>query len=339
MKLVTFALSDDPETGRLGALTVDGDRVVDLQATHAQWRGDESAQLRSMLELLDGGATAMAAAREVLEYAQSQQPAGCLHALSQVRLLAPLPVPRSLRDCLTFEEHLHGCTQTAIQWRSPPAARLDRIMRRYLKRPLVKIPQVWYEQPIYYKGNPHSVVGPEAEIRWPRFTTRLDYELEFAVVIGRHGRDIPVDEAPNYIAGFTIFNDFSARDTQMREMQGRLGPAKSKDFDTGNVLGPWLVTPEELPDVYDLTMTARVNGQEWSRGTTADMRFRFEEIIRYISQDETLLPGDVIGSGTVGTGCGMELDRWLSPGDVVELEVTGLGVLRNRVVRNNGSST
>jgi 2-keto-4-pentenoate hydratase/2-oxohepta-3-ene-1,7-dioic acid hydratase in catechol pathway len=116
-------------------------------------------------------------------------------------------------------------------------------------------------------------------------------------------------------------------------MAGRLGPAKSKDFDTGNVLGPWLVTPDEIGDVYNLTMSARVNGEEWSRGHSGGMRFSFEEIIAAISRDETLYPGDVIGSGTVGGGCGLELDRWLRPGDVVELEIERIGVLRNRVVR------
>jgi 2-keto-4-pentenoate hydratase/2-oxohepta-3-ene-1,7-dioic acid hydratase in catechol pathway len=119
-------------------------------------------------------------------------------------------------------------------------------------------------------------------------------------------------------------------------MQGRLGPAKSKDFDTGNVLGPYLVTPDEVPDPYQLTMQARINGQQWSCGTSADMHFTFEQMIAYISQDETLYPGDFIGSGTVPGGCGLELDRWLQPGDTVELEVERLGILRNRVQRWSG---
>jgi 2-keto-4-pentenoate hydratase/2-oxohepta-3-ene-1,7-dioic acid hydratase in catechol pathway len=118
-------------------------------------------------------------------------------------------------------------------------------------------------------------------------------------------------------------------------MQGRLGPTKGKDFDTGNALGPYLVTPDEIPDPYNLTLVARVNTEEWSRGNSGDMHFTFEEIIAYISQDETLYPGEFIGSGTVGNGCGLELDRWLKADDVVELEAEGLGVLRNRIVRKD----
>jgi 2-keto-4-pentenoate hydratase/2-oxohepta-3-ene-1,7-dioic acid hydratase in catechol pathway len=158
------------------------------------------------------------------------------------------------------------------------------------------------------------------------------------VFIGRQGRDIAESEAASYIAGYTIFNDFSARDMQLREMQGRLGPAKGKDFDTGNVMGPWLVTPEEIADPYALTMTARVNGEEWSRASTGDLHFTLEEIIAYISRDETLYPGDFIGAGTAPGGCGLELDRWIQAGDVVELEVEGLGVLRNEVSRQDAKT-
>ena len=119
----------------------------------------------------------------------------------------------------------------------------------------------------------------------------------------------------------------------MKEMAGRLGPAKGKDFDTGNVLGPWIVTADELGDPYRLTMVARVNGEEWSRGSSGSMHHRFEDCVAFVSQNETLHAGEVLGSGTVGTGCGLELGRFLSPGDVVELEVERIGVLRNTVVR------
>lgn len=198
-------------------------------------------------------------------------------------------------------------------------------------RGFLRPPPVWYERPVYYKGNPNSVVGNEADIQWPSFSTRLDFELEFGIFIGKEGRDIPASKAKEHIAGFSLFNDFSARDTQAAEMTGRLGPAKSKDFDTGNAIGPWLVTPDEVPD--EITLRARVNGEEWNSGASSDMHFSFAEIIEYISRDETLYPGDFIGSGTVPGGCGLELDRWLQPGDVVELEADELGVLRNRVIR------
>jgi 2-keto-4-pentenoate hydratase/2-oxohepta-3-ene-1,7-dioic acid hydratase in catechol pathway len=166
----------------------------------------------------------------------------------------------------------------------------------------------------------------------PSYTERFDYELEWGIFIGTLGADITEAAAPDHIAGYTVFDDFSARDIQMAEMRGRLGPAKGKDFDTGNAIGPWLVTRDELPDPYALTMTARVNGAEWSRGSTGDMHWSFEEIVSYISRSETLYPGDFIGSGTVGGGCGLELGAFLKRGDVVELEVERIGPLRNRVV-------
>jgi 2-keto-4-pentenoate hydratase/2-oxohepta-3-ene-1,7-dioic acid hydratase in catechol pathway len=234
---------------------------------------------------------------------------------------------------MVFEKHLVQAMRTVLKWRAPPLAWLDGTLARHCGRGFLRVPRVWKERPLYYKGNPQSVVGTKADVVWPPFTERLDYELEFGVFVGRQGRDLRVADANQYIAGFTIFNDFSARDIQLAEMKGRLGPAKSKDFDTGNALGPLLVTSDELPDPYALKMQARVNGDCWSSGTSSDMHFSFAEILAAISECETLVPGDFIGSGTVPGGCGLELDRWLSPGDLVELEVEGLGVLTNRIVR------
>jgi 2-keto-4-pentenoate hydratase/2-oxohepta-3-ene-1,7-dioic acid hydratase in catechol pathway len=154
-----------------------------------------------------------------------------------------------------------------------------------------------------------------------------------AVIIGRRGTDIPEERAREYIFGYTILNDFSARDIQGEEMSVGLGPAKGKDFRTGTVLGPWIVTADELTDPYNLRMTVRVNGEVWSEGHSGTIYWRFEQMIAHASRSETLYPGEVFGSGTVGRGCGLELGRWLKPGDVVELEIEGIGVLRNRVVR------
>jgi 2-keto-4-pentenoate hydratase/2-oxohepta-3-ene-1,7-dioic acid hydratase in catechol pathway len=200
-----------------------------------------------------------------------------------------------------------------------------------------RLNKAFYERPIYYKSNRFSVVGTDAQVRMPPYTEQFDYELEWGIFIGKEGVNIPKERARDFIGGYTIFNDFSARDIQMKEQRGRLGPTKGKDFDTGNVIGPCLVTPDKVPDPYSLTMTARINNEEWSRGTSADMYWTFEDIIAYISQSETLYPGEFIGSGTCsgaqGRGCGLELGRFLKEGDVVELEVDGLGVLRNKVVR------
>lgn len=317
MKLVTFTVAG-AEGLRFGAVTAD-ETVVDLTATG-------SPHLRDSLAYLDGGDEARAAA----EGAVAQQRDG--YPLADVRLLAPVPRPRSIRDCMVFEQHIVQATRTVTGWHFKPLVTLDSALRRTVGRGPIKAPKVWYEQPLYYKSNPFSVVGTDADVRVPRYTQKFDYELELGIFVGKPGRDIPPERAMEHIAGFTIFNDFSARDAQMREIAGRLGPAKGKDFDTGNVLGPYLVTPDEIPDPYALTMVARVNGEEWSRGTTADMHYTWAQILAHISADETLHPGEFIGSGTVGGGCGLELDRYLSVGDVVELEVERIGVLRNRVV-------
>jgi len=231
--------------------------------------------------------------------------------LSRVRLRAPVPRPVSVRDCLNFETHMKNAT-------------------KILK---TEIPRLWYEMPTFYRSSHTTVAGPDDPILWPSYTERLDYELEFGIFIGKEGRNIPRERAREYIAGFTIYNDVSARDIQNKEMQLWVGPAKGKNFENSNIMGPCLVTPDEIPDPYNLKMVARVNGEVWSEGSSRDMYFKFEELIEYISRDETLHPGEFIGSGTVGFGCGLELDRWIKPGDVIELEVEGLGVLRNRVVR------
>jgi len=333
MKLLTFQSTDKPQTSpRVGALLADG-AIADLQQGAQTLNNAPSPTFQGMLSLLDGGDPALEAARRVQEFIAGERPPDCIHSPAQVTLLAPVPRPRSLRDCMVFEKHIVQATRTVAKWRFAPLGALDAWLEKRRGRALLGAPAVWYERPLYYKSNPMSVVGPEAEVHWPKYTEKLDYELEFGIYIGRRGRDITRERAQEHIAGYTIFNDFSARDIQLREMQGRLGPAKGKDFDTGNVMGPYLVTADEIPNPYDLTMIARVNGEEWSRGSSADMHFGFADIIAYISQDETLYPGEFIGSGTVGNGCGLELDRWLQPGDVVELEVEGLGVLRNRVVR------
>jgi fumarylacetoacetate (FAA) hydrolase len=203
----------------------------------------------------------------------------------------------------------------------------------------------WYDHPVFYYSNPGTVFGPDEDVPYPRGSQEVDYELEIACVIGKEGRDIPAEEANEYIAGYMVMNDWSARDT-WRNFESKLsmGPAKSKDF--ANSLGPCIVTPDELEDRregewketrYNLTMTAKVNGRELSRGNASTLTHTFAHMIEWASTDVTLRPGDVLGSGTVGTGCILELrpentGGWLKAGDVVELEIERIGVLRNRLV-------
>jgi 2-keto-4-pentenoate hydratase/2-oxohepta-3-ene-1,7-dioic acid hydratase in catechol pathway len=311
VKLATIRIGDGRERV---AVVLDGERrLLDLGSAHERVRGGKSAALASMLALIGGGDAALELARQLVEAA----PEEAIMDRSAVTLLAPIPVPPQIRDFLAFEQHLKGAFAMAEQ-----------LTGRHMD-----IPAVWYQQPIYYKANRFSVVGPDADVRWPDYAQLLDYELELACVIGRGGVDIAAEEAAGHVFGFTIFNDVSARDAQAREMEGQLGPAKGKDFDTGNVLGPWLVTADEVGDPYDLTMVARVNGEEWSRGHSGTMHHRFGDIIAFVSRSETLHPGEILGSGTVGGGCGLELGRFLNPGDVIELEVDRIGVLRNRIIK------
>jgi 2-keto-4-pentenoate hydratase/2-oxohepta-3-ene-1,7-dioic acid hydratase in catechol pathway len=166
----------------------------------------------------------------------------------------------------------------------------------------------------------------------------MDYELEIGIVTRRTRSNIPVSEAGAHIFGYTIFNDFSARDRQAIEMQGRLGPAKGKSFDGANAVGPWIVTPDELGDPQTIDVEVRVNGGTRARGDTREMLFSFEEILAYASQDETIRAGEFFGSGTVGNCCGLETSRFLESGDTIELHVDGIGVLRNTVLRQSESN-
>ncbi len=333
MKLVTY---DDGRGGtRIGALTRDLAHIVDLDGACEIMTGNRSAAFADMLSLIAGGPAALQQARDLVGAIEEGGRAAALVPAGDVSLKAPVPVPSQMRDCLAFEKHY--VQARAMRFRKMAAREPDpeAAWESYVASGQVTVPPLWYEQPIYYKQNRFSVVGPESEVLWPRYSQVMDFELEFGVFIGAQGKDIPRETARDHVFGFCIFNDFSARDAQAREMVGQLGPAKGKDFDTGNAMGPWLVTADEIADPYDLTMIARVNGEEWARGNTGEMHHRFEDIIAHVSADETLHPGEFLGSGTVGGGCGLELDRFLSDGDVVELEIDGLGILRNRVRRQD----
>lgn len=191
------------------------------------------------------------------------------------------------------------------------------------------IPEAWYEIPAYYKGTTTGFIGNEETIPWPSYTEKLDYELEFGCVIGKDGFNIKEENALEHIFGYTIFNDISARDIQKKEMAVRLGPAKGKDF--CSVVGPVIVTADEFNGEPNLLMTASVNGVEWSRGHTGDSHYSWAQMIAHASKEEWLLATDFMGSGTVGTGCGLELDKWIQPSDTIELEIEGIGKLKNLI--------
>lgn len=332
MRMLSFTRSEDPRDCKLGAL-LDDQQLLDLRPLAVARDIQSHHWFANMLTWLEAGVAARDLAAELLEDARRDEfAAEFLLPLADVRLCAPLVRPRSLRDCLSFERHWIQCAQTVVSWKLPPLAWLDRAVLKSAGRSMLRPPKVWRQRPIYYKGNPASVVGHETTVRWPSYSGRLDFELEIAVYIGTPGRDIPVAEAMEHVAGYSLLNDFSARDVQFEEMRGRLGPAKSKDFDTGNVLGPYLVTQDEV-DLQQLSASVVVNGETWAETSAQSLQHSVAETVSFLSQDETLHAGDVIGLGTLPNGCGLELDRWIQPGDTVELRCPMLGTLRNRVER------
>ena len=313
MKLVTFKSGGRP---RLGALKEGA--VIDMALAAQDHNATLPDDILALLLLGDGG---LEACREVIEVADPAAPYA--QAIESAELLAPVPKPTSVRDGYAFRQHVK-------------TARANRGAEM--------IPE-FDEFPVFYFTNHHAIFGPGPVKVMPRHLDRLDFELECAIVIGREGRNIPASEADQHIAGYMVMNDLSARALQMQEMKLSLGPAKGKDFAT--TLGPWLVTKDELEskriegadgDRYDLKMTATVNGVQTSEDSLKNMTWTFAQIIERASYGVQLQPGDVIGSGTCGTGCFLELNgsgitdnQWLEEGDTVELTIEGLGTLSNTI--------
>lgn len=305
MRFVTFAPKGSTGTGaaRPGLLREDGQTLVDL-----------GAHFPSLLALIDAGDEGLAVAR------RAAAGSGDTLRLADHRLLAPLPEPRQLRDCMVFEKHLRQAFEQGQRMRG-------------VENPKADIPPIWYKQPIYYKGNRLSVIGTETDIQWPAYAEMMDFELELSVVIGRKGVNITRETAMDHVFGYMIFNDVSARDAQLIEMDGMLGPAKGKDFDTGNVFGPWLVTKDEIADISGLRVRASVNGERIADTTPSEIQHDVAAILAHVSMSETIHPGEVFGLGTIGDCCLLEHGRFLKPGDLIEFEVEKLGTLRNRIVR------
>jgi len=306
MKLISYKQNGNIKFGALE----DG-KIYDLNAIDSQIADN-------MLEFLQGGKEQLQLAKAAVENGSPTI------STKDVNLISPVPNPPSVRDAYAFRQHVATARQN---------------------RGLEMIPE-FDEIPIFYFTNHHAVFGEGDFPVRQRHTEKLDFELECAAVIGRGGRNISTSDADGYIAGFMIMNDLSARVLQMQEMKLNLGPAKGKDF--GSTFGPWLVTKDELEsykqsspdgDRYDLKMKAIVNDIQVSKDTLANMTWTFAQIIERVSYGVDIFPGDVIGSGTCGTGCFLELNgskitdnQWLNPGDTISLEIEGLGTLKNKIV-------
>jgi 2-keto-4-pentenoate hydratase/2-oxohepta-3-ene-1,7-dioic acid hydratase in catechol pathway len=323
MKLVTFGVPTPVgQIRRIGA--IHRNKIIDLNMGYTRYLSDKHGHIQAyelaaamlpsdMIAFFRREKEGKDRAELTIDYVERYQGEGSLlgprgekivYEMNEVKLKAPVPRPNSLRDYITFEGHASFSGKKQLD-------------------------KGWYEIPVCYKGNPDTVIGHDEIIPWPAFTDSLDYELEYGIYIGKEGKNIPREWAGEYIAGYTIFNDISARDIQLEEMlAGGLGPAKGKD--TCGVMGPCLVTPDEV-DPKNLRMIARVNGEVWSDNSSGTAYWTWPQVIEFASMEETLYPGDFLGSGTVEGGCGMELNRWIQPGDTIELEVEGIGILRNRV--------
>lgn len=294
------------------AVAVGDSRPVDLleawnEVTGTRLDPETGMFLVSVIQLIEQGPEVWQEVADVARAASGIETLVVDDARHGFRWLCPMDRMSSLRDFLAFEDHV----------------------KRGAARREGEVPEYWYHAPIYYKGNHRALIGPDEACRWPAYTKRLDFELELGMIVGKRGRDIDAAEAGGYIFGFTIYNDFSARDIQAREMSAWLGPAKGKDF--ANAFGPCIVTADDLGTEPDLEMICRVNGEQWGRARSSDAKWTWADMIAHVSQAEDIFPGDVYGSGTPGGCCGLDLGRELAHGDVVELEIESIGVLRNPV--------
>lgn len=314
MKLITFVVPGDNEH-RVGALKADGS-VVDF-----------GSHFGSMQSLIESGDTGLEQAHKLL------QASAKVITTSNFEYRAPLPLPVQIRDFANYKKHCLQALDASMYLRSRNEENPEKALAEYKASGQYKLADIWYEQPLYFKCNRMNVIGHEQDVSWPHYSERMDYELEIACIIGKKAKNVNRENAKDYIFGYTIYNDFSARDMQSKEMAFRMGPAKGKDFDTSNVFGPCIVTKDELPDPYSLAMEVRVNGEIKAKTTSAGPQNDFERCIEHVSMDETIYPGEILALGTVGDGCGFESLTWLEENDVVELDVEGIGTLRNRLVK------
>lgn len=294
MKLVTFKTDRSVES-LLGVVLED--KVLDLS------KASGGSVPSNMLDFIYGGESMLNTTKAIINKPKHD----ALYSIDEVKLLAPLLTPPSLKDFFAFENHAKAGAERRGE----------------------KLAPAWYEVPAYYKGNHRAIYGHEDEIPWPSFTKKLDFECEIACVVGKPGINLSIEDAEKHIFGYMIFNDVSARDVQKKEMALRMGPGKGKDF--ANVFGPYLVTKDEVDPKKDFSLTVKVNGEVWSEGHFRDQYWGFPLMISHVSQEEKIYPGDIFGSGTFYKGCGLDLDRWIKPGDVIELTAHKLGTLRNKV--------
>jgi 2-keto-4-pentenoate hydratase/2-oxohepta-3-ene-1,7-dioic acid hydratase in catechol pathway len=279
-----------------------------------------------MIGFLEGGSESRDAAERTIAYVGTRlmseaRPCGpegerLTFAEKEIRFLAPVPRPPMIRDGILILDHYRVGMERLFK-----IAEKDRM------------PEAAKTMPVFWKPSRGSVVGHKHPIRWPKYSEKLDYEFELGMYIGKRGKDIPVERAWDHVAGYTVFNDLGLRDVQPPELSLRMGPAKAKDFQTSKVMGPCLVTADEVGSVDNLKVTVRVNDEVWFDGAISGWSFTFAELIAYVSRDEVVEVGEFFGSGPPAYSAGFELDRWIKPGDTVACEIEGIGMLSNKIVR------
>jgi 2-keto-4-pentenoate hydratase/2-oxohepta-3-ene-1,7-dioic acid hydratase in catechol pathway len=309
MKLIQFKVQEKSRNGLLIENT-----ILDLKNAYITYLFQETTETKpeaiadirisdNMLSFLDGGDNSIQAAYET----ENEK---LVYSSEEVKLIEPLTYPRYIVDFMTFETHYQQSLAKLTDY------------------------SLWKKYPIGYKKNPSSIIGPTDSIIFPSVITKwLDFEVEFGVVIGKKGKDINESEAGAYIAGFTAFNDISARDIEIPEILLRLGPFKSKDFDTAGPMGPCIITPDEVGNPHNLKMELRVNGRVMQQGNTKDMKWSVYQLIEYTSRDQTLLPGTLLLSGNPGRleSDSIQRKERLRIGDIVEAEIEKIGLLRNEI--------
>ena len=336
MRLVTFEVQTVlGRFERIGALAQG--TIVDLtsaaaaslaetQNLNAARRTAAALVPPDMIGFLEGASESRELAETALAYADARlksepRPLGpegerLTFGEDEIRFLAPVPRPPMIRDGILILDHYRVGMERLFK-----IAEKDRMPAEAMKTP------------IFWKPARGSVAGHKEPIRWPKYSDRLDYEFELGMYIGRRGKDISVERAWDHVAGYTVFNDLGLRDIQPAEISLRMGPQKGKDFETSKIMGPCLVTADEAPDIDGLRLIVRINGEVWFDGGFGAWAFTFAELIQHVSRDETLEVGDFFGSGPPAYSVGFEIDRWVKPGDVVEGEIEGIGILSNRIVR------
>jgi 2-keto-4-pentenoate hydratase/2-oxohepta-3-ene-1,7-dioic acid hydratase in catechol pathway len=323
MKLLNFTHPDFGPEELMGVVYND-EYALPIRSIFIEVTGKDEPFLNDTLSFVKDQENAQKQIEAVLESISDDKLQSKVIALSEVTFL-PSIRPIAIRDTIGFKDHIANCVNNYVKNKSKLLHLFNQLSLKLRGRPITGVPKEILVTPFFYFANINSVAGSGCTVEIPDDETSMDFELELGAVIGKKGKNISQLDAHDYIAGYTIFNDLSARDTQLSYMKGNIGPGKGKSFDNGNVLGPFYVTADEIADLYNLGMRAWINGKQHTDNSMATMSLRFDAIINKLSQKETLYPGEIIGSGTVPWGSTMEHGSPLESGDLVELEIDHLG--------------